>query len=63
MEEKTILVSVEEARELLGGIGRNCIYTLVKDSRSPSFRIGNKIFINRLKLQEWADEMVNKKWC
>lgn len=60
MEEKTILVSVEEARELLGGIGRNCLYNLAKDPKFPSFRIGNRIFINRLKLQEWADEMANK---
>ena len=52
MEEKTILVNVEEARELLGGIGRNCIYNLAKDPKFPSFRIGNRIFINRLKPQE-----------
>jgi hypothetical protein len=36
-------------------------YETAKDPSFPSFRIGNRIFINRLKLQEWANEMVNKK--
>jgi len=59
MENKeTILISVEEAREILG-VGRNMIYcNLLRRDDFPAFKIPgcNKYFINREALQSWADK-------
>ena len=40
------LYSIEEARELLGGISRNSIYHLLRDGRLPSVPIGRRRFIS-----------------
>ncbi|MDK2829195.1 MAG: hypothetical protein PWP67_2010 [Clostridium butyricum] len=56
MLDKTILVSPMEARKILGGIGKNVIYDLCKEKEFPSFKIGSKFYINKEKLQEWADK-------
>lgn len=53
-EEKTILIDPEEARNYLG-VGRNRMYEdLLKRKDFPAFKMGNKYFINRELLQEWA---------
>lgn len=55
--KETILVSPSEAMEILG-VGRNRMYCdLLKRSDFPAFHIGTKYFVNRLKLQDWADKM------
>lgn len=40
------LYSIEEARELLGGISRNSIYHLLRDGRLASVPIGRRRFIS-----------------
>jgi hypothetical protein len=51
---KTILIEPSEARKILG-VGRNRMYTdLLKRKDFPCFKIGNKYFINRQLLIEWA---------
>lgn len=55
MKEKIILTP-KEAMEILG-VGRNTMYEiLLKDNNFPAFRIGNKFYINKEKLQVWADK-------
>lgn len=58
--KETILVSPVEAMEILG-VGRNRMYCdLLKRDDFPAFRINSKYFVNKLKLQEWADKMCKK---
>lgn len=54
MSDESILITPMEAKKLLG-VGRNEIYKLCNTKGFPSFKIGNKYYINRAKLQEWAD--------
>lgn len=55
-DEKTVLISPTEAFKLLG-VGRNALYCdLLKRDDFPAFMIGGKYYINKLKLQEWADK-------
>lgn len=58
--KETILVSPTKAMEILG-VGRNRMYCdLLKRNDFPAFKINSKYFINRLKLQEWANKMCEK---
>ncbi|AYD39600.1 DNA-binding protein [Clostridium fermenticellae] len=58
--KETILVSPTEAMRILG-VGRNRMYCdLLKRDDFPAFKINSKYFVNRLKLQEWADKMCGK---
>lgn len=54
MINNSILLTPVQAKELLG-VGKNEIYKLCKTKGFPSFKIGSKYYINRDKLQEWAD--------
>lgn len=54
-----ILLSPMQAKEILG-VGRNEIYNLCKNKDFPSFKIGAKYYINREKLQEWANNQCLK---
>ncbi|GAA0068358.1 hypothetical protein UT300002_31440 [Clostridium perfringens] len=54
-EVNSILITPMQAKNLLG-VGRNEIYNLCKKKGFPSFKIGNKYYINKEKLQEWADK-------
>lgn len=52
---KTILMSPTEAMKFLG-VGRNRMYEdLLKRKDFPCMKLGNKYFINRELLQEWAN--------
>jgi excisionase family DNA binding protein len=57
--EKTsekIVITPKEAMTILG-VGKNTMYeVLLKDKNFPAFKIGKKFFINKDKLQEWADK-------
>lgn len=55
MSDNQILLNPTKARELLG-VGRNEIYKLCNTKGFPSFKIGSKYYINKEKLQEWADK-------
>ncbi|MDV5112710.1 helix-turn-helix domain-containing protein [Clostridium perfringens] len=50
-----ILLTPMQAKNILG-VGRNEIYRLCNTKGFPSFKIGQKNYINREKLQEWADK-------
>jgi len=53
---QAILISPTQAMKVLG-VGRNMMYeVLLKRKDFPAFMVGAKYFINREKLQEWADE-------
>lgn len=54
-EDNSILISPMKAKSRLG-VGRNEIYNLCKKKGFPSFKMGNKYYINAEKLQEWADK-------
>lgn len=58
---KTILISPTEAMKILG-VGRNRMYCdLLKRKDFPSFSLGNKFFINRELLQDWANKQSKSK--
>lgn len=59
MIKNSILLSPIQAKELLG-VGRNEIYNLCKMKSFPSFKIGSKYYINKEKLQEWANNQCLK---
>lgn len=59
MIKNSILLSPIQAKEILG-VGRNEIYNLCKNKDFPSFKIGSKYYINKAKLQEWADNQCTK---
>lgn len=51
-----IVIAPKEAMAILG-VGRNTMYeVLLKDKNFPKFKIGSKFYINKDKLQEWADK-------
>lgn len=51
-----IVITPKEAMTILG-VGRNTMYeVLLKDKTFPAFKIGTKFYINKYKLQEWADK-------
>jgi len=51
-----IVIAPKEAMAILG-VGRNTMYEiLLKDKNFPAFKIGSKFYINKDKLQEWADK-------
>lgn len=54
-EVQSILLTPMQAKNILG-VGRNEIYRLCNIKGFPSFKIGQKNYINRDKLQEWADK-------
>lgn len=50
-----IVIAPKEAMSILG-VGRNTMYeVLLKDKNFPAFKIGSKFYINKDKLQAWAD--------
>lgn len=55
MIDNQILLTPMQAKNILG-VGRNEIYSLCKTKGFPAFKIGSKYYINREKLQEWADK-------
>lgn len=53
-EVQTILIDPTQGMKFLG-VGRNRMYEdLLKRKDFPAFKMGNKYFINRELLQEWA---------
>lgn len=50
-----ILITVREAQNLLG-VGKNAIYSLLKQKGFPCLKIGNKYYVNYSKLKEWANK-------
>ena len=60
-EVKTILIDPIEGMKFLG-VGRNRMYEdLLKRDDFPAFKMGNKYFLNRELLQEWAKNQCQRK--
>lgn len=51
-------MNTEEIRAALG-IGKTKLYELINDPDFPSFRIGNRIFVNRRDLEEWQRRQID----
>lgn len=54
MLDNQILLTPMQAKDILG-VGRSKIYELCKTKGFPVCNIGKKYYINKQKLQEWAD--------
>lgn len=59
MTDNQILLTPMQAKAMLG-VGRQEIYNLCKNKDFPSFKIGAKYYINKEKLQEWANNQCLK---
>jgi len=59
--EDTLLIKPGVARELLGGIGKNQFYKLLKDEDFPSLLVGRNYYVNKLGLQKWIESQYEKK--
>lgn len=60
MEKEKILLTPVQAQKILG-VGRNRIYELLETKGFPSFKIGERYYVNREQLQEWANSQCQKK--
>jgi excisionase family DNA binding protein len=51
----SLVLSVDEARELLG-LSRGLMYEAIRSGQIPSIRIGRRILIPKVSLQQLLDE-------
>ena len=56
---KPELYSIREAMELLGKISRNSIYSLLRDGRLASLKIGRRRFIPPHAIKDFVDASTN----
>ena len=54
-----LAISVSEAAELLG-ISRPSVYELIHREDFPSFQIGRRTLISRVRLAEWVEAQAAK---
>lgn len=61
-ETQKVTLTIEEAAKY-SGIGRDNIKKLIcaKTSNFPHFRISNKTYINRKKLEQWLESSSERK--
>ena len=52
--QERLLYDIEEARQLLGGIGRSTLYKLVKGGRIKFVKLGSRSLLNRDDLNRLA---------
>ena len=55
MNGSALLISVAEAARLLG-ISRNLAYDLVREGRIPHIKLGRRVLVPRLGLENWIAE-------
>ena len=55
MNGSALLISVAEAAGLLG-ISRNLAYDLVREGRIPHIKLGRRVLVPRLGLENWIAE-------
>lgn len=60
-EEEKILIKADEARKILGGIGKNKFYELAKRPDFPSVRIGRFLFVDRNRLNDWIGKEIQRQ--
>lgn len=60
---ESALMTVKETSEYLG-INKYRLYNMIKapELEFPSFKLNNRIVINRRKLDEWLDNSVGKEY-
>lgn len=56
--QEVLLLTIKQAAAILQ-IGRNRLYEMVETKEILSFRIGNKIMIPRLALEQWIEERLS----
>lgn len=60
-EVEKVLIKADEARKILGGIGRNKFYELAKRPGFPSVRIGRFLFVDKTRLNDWIGKEIQRK--
>ena len=60
-KDKTILISPKEAMGILGVSWNRMYEDLLRRKDFPSFKLGTRYWINREKLQEWANKQCECK--
>ena len=55
------LYSIEEAREILGGISRDTIYGLLRTGRLASTPIGRRRFISAVAIEQYVASATTKE--
>lgn len=60
MSSDVLLISVVETAKVLG-ISRPTVYQLARRADFPSMKIGTKVLINRVALEQWVNDHVAKK--
>jgi cell fate regulator YaaT (PSP1 superfamily) len=58
---KPLLVSVRDARQMLGGVGRTKIYQLMDLGKLRSVSIGRRRMLVTASIERLVDEMLDKK--
>lgn len=61
MKDDSIFITPEQALKIVP-VGRNRMYEdLLQRKDFPCVKIGKRYFINKARLQEWADNQCNKQ--
>ena len=60
MEQQRTLIKKNEVMQTLG-ISRSKYYQLVQQPDFPSFKIGRYVYVDRIRLQEWISEQIDRK--
>ena len=60
-EVEKVLIKADEARKILGGIGKNKFYELAKRPDFPSVRIGRFLFTDKNRLIDWIGKEIQRK--
>jgi len=58
-KEYGILLDAKQAKVYLG-VCKTQLYALAKTEGFPTVKIGSRLYFNRDKLQEWADNSIGK---
>lgn len=57
---RKVALNITEVAEVLG-VSRSVVYQLIHRADFPSFKIGKRVVVPRLALEEWANAQVLKK--
>lgn len=58
--DSSLAITITEASRLLQ-VSKPTMYKLASQGDFPSFHVGKKILINRLRLQDWIDKQSRKE--
>lgn len=60
MSSEVLLIGVAETAKVLG-ISRPTVYQLARRADFPSMKIGTKVLVNRIALEQWVKDQVANK--